>query len=165
LYYTAAAIASFAVRLITGRASDRYGRGLFITISLVLYTLSMFMLWQSRSAAAFLIASTVEGAGFGILIPMFSALIADRSEPQERGRIFGLCLGGFDLGIAIAGPILGSVAAEVGYRSIFGLAGGLALLGLVVFMTQVNKDLPRSLKFALGQDRDNYALDTYPVKT
>ena len=34
LFYTAAAIASFGVRLPTGRASDRYGRGRFITLSL-----------------------------------------------------------------------------------------------------------------------------------
>ena len=33
LFYTAAAIASFSIRVLIGRASDRYGRGLFISIS------------------------------------------------------------------------------------------------------------------------------------
>ena len=46
LFYTAAAMASFSVRLFIGRASDRYGRGLFITISLMAFTLAMVGIWQ-----------------------------------------------------------------------------------------------------------------------
>ncbi len=94
-----AAVASFSVRLITGRASDRYGRGLFITISLSLYTIAMLMLWTANSAVTFLLAAMIEGAGAGILIPMIAAMLADRSLPQERGRLFGLCMVGFDVGI------------------------------------------------------------------
>lgn len=158
LFYTAAAIASFSVRLISGRASDRYGRGLFITISLILYTLSMLILWTANSAVAFLLAAIIEGGGAGILIPMIAAMIADRSLPQERGRLFGLCMVGFDVGIAIAGPVLGSVAEQVGYRNIFGFAGGLTFLAIIIFLTQSSKDLRHSLRFALGRGRDVYAL-------
>lgn len=158
LFYTAAAIASFSVRLISGRASDRYGRGLFITISLILYTLSMLILWTANSAVAFLLAAIIEGAGAGILIPMIAAMIADRSLPQERGRLFGLCMVGFDVGIAIAGPVLGSVAEQVGYRNIFGFACGLTFLAIIIFLTQSSKDLRHSLRFALGRGRDVYAL-------
>lgn len=158
LFYTAAAIASFGVRLIAGRASDRYGRGLFITISLLFYTLSMLMLWTANSAVAFLLAAIVEGAGAGILIPMTAAIIADRSLPQERGRMFGLCMVGFDVGIATAGPVLGLVAEQVGYRNIFCFASGLTFLAIIIFLTQSSKDLPHSLRFALGRGRDVYAL-------
>ncbi len=159
LFYTAAAIASFSVRLITGRASDRYGRGLFITVSLILYTLAMLMLWTANSAVTFLLAATIEGAGAGILIPMIAAMLADRSLPQERGRLFGLSMIGFDVGIAIAGPVLGSVAEQVGYRNIFGFASGLTFLAIIIFLTQSSKDLPHSLRFALGRGRDVYALN------
>jgi len=159
LFYTAAAIASFSVRLITGRASDRYGRGLFVTVSLILYTLAMLMLWTANSAVTFLLAATIEGAGAGILIPMIAAMLADRSLPQERGRLFGLSMIGFDVGIAIAGPVLGSVAEQVGYRNIFGFASGLTFLAIIIFLTQSSKDLPHSLRFALGRGRDVYALN------
>lgn len=158
LFYTAAAIASFSVRLITGRASDRYGRGLFITVSLTLYTLAMLMLWTANSAVTFLMAAIIEGAGAGILIPMIAAMLADRSLPQERGRLFGLSMIGFDVGIAIAGPVLGAVAEQVGYRNIFGFASGLTFLAIIIFLTQSSKDLPHSLRFALGKGRDVYAL-------
>jgi len=159
LFYTAAAIASFSVRLITGRVSDRYGRGLFITVSLILYTLAMLMLWTANSAVTFLLAATIEGAGAGILIPMIAAMLADRSLPQERGRLFGLSMIGFDVGIAIAGPVLGSVAEQVGYRNIFGFASGLTFLAIIIFLTQSSKDLPHSLRFALGRGQDVYALN------
>jgi MFS family permease len=158
LFYTAAAIASFSIRLVVGRASDRYGRGVFITMSLILYTLSMLMLWQAGSAAQFLLAGGLEGAGAGILIPMMAALMADRALPNERGRIFGICMVGFDLGIAIAGPVVGAIATQVGYRHIFGIAAGLALLGVIVFLTLSSKDLLHSIRFALGLGPDVYAV-------
>lgn len=160
LFYTAAAIASFSVRIVTGQASDRIGRGLFISISLVCYTLAMTALWLANSAVAFLLAGVVEGLGAGILIPMMAALMADRSQFDERGRILSLAMVGFDLGIAIAGPILGFVAAQVGFSNMFGISGGFACLALVIFLTQSNKDLPHSLRFALGRGKDVYAINS-----
>jgi len=158
LFYTAAAIASFIIRIPTGRASDRYGRGLFVTISLIFYTVSMLLLWLANNPTAFLIAGFVEGLGAGILIPMVATVVADRTLPQERGRMFGLCMVGFDVGIAIAGPVLGAIAQQVGYRHLFGFAAGLTALAIVVFLTQSSKDMAHSLRFALGKGRDVYAL-------
>lgn len=160
LFYTAAAIASFCVRIVTGRASDRIGRGLFISISLVCYILAMVMLWRANGAVSFLLAGTVEGLGAGILIPMIAALMADRSRFDERGRVLSLVMVGFDLGIAIAGPILGFVAAQFGFSNMFGIAGGFAFIALVVFLTRSSKDLPHSLRFALGRGRDVYAVNS-----
>lgn len=162
-FYTSAAIASFGIRLITGRASDRYGRGLFISISLAFYSLSMLLLWTAYSAPVFLIAGLMEGAGAGTLIPMMVALMADRSQPQERARILALCISGFDIGMAIAGPIFGSVAEQVGYRSLFGFCAILAFAGLLIFVTQSSKNLTYSLKFASGRGRDLYAVNQHAV--
>ncbi len=161
-FYTAAAISSFGIRLVIGRASDRYGRGLFITASLVCYALGMLLLALARSPVYFLLAGFLEGAGGGTLIPMIIALISDRSESHERGRIFALCISGFDLGIAIAGPVFGTFAQQLGYQGIFALSAGLAMLALIVFMTQNSKDLQYSLRFATGREQDMYALEVQP---
>jgi MFS family permease len=162
LFYTSAAIASFGIRLLAGPASDRYGRGPFISISLVFYTVSMIMLWQAQSAPMFLGAGAIEGAGAGILIPMMAALMADRSHADERGRTFSLCMVGFDLGIAIAGPVLGTVATFFDYRFIFGISGILTTLALVVFLSLSSKDLPHSFRFATGRGHDLYAVKPLP---
>jgi MFS family permease len=158
LFYTAAAIASFGVRLLTGRASDRYGRGRFITLSLLLYTVALLLLWRANSAPIFLLAGFLQGAGGGIFIPMMIVLTADRSHPHERGRVFGVCLAGFDCGIAIAGPVMGHFAGAIGYRGLFGVAAGIAAIAVVIFITLCSKDLPHSLKYSLGGGRDVYAL-------
>lgn len=158
LFYTAAAISSFSARLFSGRASDRYGRGRFITLGLLIYALAMLTLWTATQREVFLLAGALEGLGIGIFIPTLIALVADRSEASERGRVFSLCMAGFDLGIAIAGPALGFYADWVGYRGLFGLASGLAFLALLIFIIQSSKDVSHSVRFALGGGKDWYAL-------
>ncbi len=157
LFYTTVALASFTVRIVSGQASDRYGRGLFITLSLVCYITSMSLLNYAQSPRELLLAAIFEGMGAGMLIPMMIALISDRSSPSERGRVYSVCLGGFDVGLAIAGPILGLLGQIIGYRSMFALAGSLAGMAMVLFLSQSNKSFKHSLRFALGQEKDLYA--------
>jgi MFS family permease len=159
LFYSAAAITSFSIRLLIGKLSDRIGRGLFITIGIACYSISMFLLWQANSPVSFIIAALVEGIGGGTMIPMVVATVADRSQPHERGKMFAICVGGFDVGIAVAGPVLGSVSEQVGYRNMFAFAGVLTFLAIIIFLTQSSKDLPSSLRFALGRGKDAYALN------
>ncbi len=159
LFYAAAAIASFSVRIFAGRVSDLIGRGALIAGSLVCHGLSMVLLAWAETPSVLIAAAVAEGAGSGLLLPMILALISDRSYAHERGQVYSLCIGGFDLGIAIAGPALGTLAVVLSYREMFALSAGLAVLALLIFLTQSNKDLARSLRFALGREKDLYALD------
>ncbi|MDR9403592.1 MAG: MFS transporter [Halothece sp. Uz-M2-17] len=159
LYYTTSAIASFAMRMFVGRASDYYGRGIFITMSLSLYTVAMYLLASANTPEEFLIAAIAQGAGGGTLIPMMIALMSDRSLTSERGRIYALSIGGFDLGIALAGPGIGSLAEILGYRGLFQVGVSLAAIALIVFVTRSSKSLPHSLRFAIGREKDVYAVN------
>lgn len=160
LYYTATAIASFVVRIVVAPASDRYGRGLFITGALVCYVVSMVLLAQAQTTTMFILSAIAEGAGAGVLIPLTLALIADRSYANERGKVFALCMGGFDVGIALGGPIFGFLDDTLGgYQGIFSLAAVVASIALIIFMTQTGKNLRHSLNFALGKVPDVYALN------
>lgn len=156
LFYMAAALATFAVRVFIGKASDRYGRGLFISFSLICYGLSMLILAMAEDSRSFLLAAILEGMGAGILIPMILALISDRSYDLERGRVFAISIGGFDVGIAIAGPFLGIFPWS--YQYIFALASLFSVLALAVFFTYSNRSLHSSIRFALGRDQDHYRL-------
>ena len=158
LIYTVSAIASFSIRALAGKASDQLGRGRFISLGLVFYTLSMFTLSLSTSAPMLLLAGAFQGAGGGTLIPIIAALMTDRSRPSERGITFGLCLTGFDLGIALAGPIMGRIADSNSYSLVFAIAGCMTLSGLLVFITTSSKDLSHSVRFALNGGRDVYAV-------
>ncbi|MBR8831350.1 MAG: Staphylopine export protein [Chroococcopsis gigantea SAG 12.99] len=155
-FYSYAALSSFLGRVLAGGASDKYGRGIFITGSICFYGLSMMLLSHATSSAELIIAAIFEGTGGGILFPMLIALISDRSYPNERGRVYAICIGGFDLGGAIAGPILGII--DISYKQMFLVSGYLAIVSLVLFFTLSNKSPLRSLRFAFGLEKDHYAL-------
>jgi MFS family permease len=155
-FFTAVAIGSFGMRLIAGRASDRYGRGVFITGSLIGYGIALTLFSQAQTPQAFLLIGLIQGSGAGILLPLMIALISDRSGAHERGRVFSACIAGFDLGIAIAGPVWGTMAEPLGYPSIFLGAAGLIVLAVIIFTTQSSKTLSHSLRFAVGRERDIY---------
>ena len=165
LFFTASAISSFSIRVFAGKASDRFGRGLFITFGIFCYVLALILLWQAHSVIFFLLAAIAEGAGGGTLISMMITMMADRSLPQERGQIFALCIAGLDLGIAIAAPLLGIIAEQVGYRDMFGYGAAITSVALVLFLTQSSKNLSNSLRFALGLAPDAYALNNLKVRS
>ncbi|MFM6010938.1 MAG: MFS transporter [Dolichospermum sp.] len=158
LFFSVAAISSFICRLFIGKAADQYGRGLFVTMSLIAYSLSITCLWQANNTFMFLLGFFMEGAASGILIPMISVLITDRTLPHERGRILSISFMGFDVGLATAGAILGTFAQTFGYRSMFGLITALTVLAIVIFLTQSSRDIRKSLGFAFGLHQDVYAV-------
>jgi predicted MFS family arabinose efflux permease len=88
---------------------------------------------------------------------MTIALISDRSAIHERGKVFSVCMSGFDGGIAIAAPIMGVLNELFGYRHVFWLTGGLAVAALFLFCTLSNPTIARSLKFSVGRSRDLYS--------
>ncbi|WP_375509666.1 MFS transporter [uncultured Nostoc sp.] len=165
LFFTASAISSFSIRVFAGKASDRFGRGLFITFGIFCYVLALILLWQAHSVIFFLLAAIAEGAGGGTLISMMVTMMADRSLPQERGQIFAICIAGLDLGIAIAAPLLGIIAEQVGYRDMFGYGAAITSVALVLFLTQSSKNLSNSLRFAVGLAPDAYALNNLKVRS
>lgn len=158
VFYSSAAVMSFAMRAIAGKQSDRFGRGRFITMGMAAYGISMAILWLAHGDKWVIASGMIEGIGGGLFLPVTIALITDRATPELRGRVFSLCISGFDLGIFLAGPLLGGVADQIGYRGLFGVATGIVAIGIVIFMTQCSKDLRHSLAFSLSDGRDLYAL-------
>nr|WP_308254678.1 MFS transporter [Geminocystis sp. GBBB08] len=158
LFYTAAAIASFLVRFISGQASDKYGRGIFISISIICYILSMILLTFVQSNNILLLSAILEGTGAGMLVPIILALISDRCSATERGKVFAICVSGFDVGVALGGPVLGSLLLDLGYRLLFGVTAIMAIIALIIFLCFSNKDLTNSWRFAFGDAPDLYKI-------
>lgn len=164
LFYTTAAIASFVVRFISGRASDRHGRGIFISISIICYILSMILLTFVQSNNILLLSAILEGTGSGMLVPIILALISDRCSATERGKVFAICVSGFDVGVALGGPVLGSLLLDWGYRFLFAMTAIMAIMALIIFIAFSNKDMINSWRFAFGDAPDLYALQTLNKK-
>jgi MFS family permease len=159
-FYTAAALSSFSARLFLGKATDQYGRGIFIAGSLILYALSMTLLATAHSGIQFLLAGILEGLSFGTLMPTIVALLTDRCPIDRRGRVITISIAGLDLGIAIAAPVFGLMAPHIGYAGIFGLGAGLSLLALILFSVWANPSVSSSIGFATGRTEDKFVVST-----
>jgi MFS family permease len=159
-FYTAAAISSFSSRLFLGKATDRYGRGVFIAGSLVVYSLAMALLATANSAIHFLLAGILEGFSVGTLMPTIVALVTDRCPIDRRGRVITISIAGLDLGIAIAAPVFGLVVPQIGYAGIFGIGVGMSLLALILFSGWANPSFKSSIGFATGQAADKFIVNT-----
>ncbi|MCL2923227.1 MAG: MFS transporter [Trichodesmium sp. MAG_R04] len=159
LFYTVRAIASFVIRIFAGRASDKFGRGIFISAGLVFSLLDVLTLWTANSSNMVLLAAIFGGFANGLILPIMITLMTDRCPPDQRGKFFSLCIGGFDLGLAIAGPTFGLVAEQIGYRNMFAINASLAGIAIATFITLSNKDLPHSIRFAFGQGQDTCSVN------
>ncbi len=148
LFFTVYGVAAFVVRLVVGPASDRLGRGPFLVFSLVCLGLGVFTLSKATGTAGMLLSAVLYGVGFGTHQPTLTALVADSTREETRGKIFSFYYGGFDLGISIAGLVLGAVAEHYGIPTMFVACVGLAGLALLIFVTLTESNPVKSLQTA-----------------
>ncbi len=90
----------------------------------------MALLAIANRAHILLLSALIEGLAGGIAIPMILALISDRSKRNEQGKFYALCFGGFDLGMALAGPVLGKLEKTLSYSGLFFLATILSAIAI-----------------------------------
>ena len=65
-----------------------------------------------------------------LVYPALGVLAIHKVPGTSRGAGLSAFAVFFDLALAIAGPVMGAVAAGFGYGSIFALAAGLSLIAL-----------------------------------
>lgn len=92
-------IASLAVRLLAGKASDRYGRRNVLKISTVIVAIAMAWIGFSDSPADLMIGMTIYGLGHGMTSPTLLAWAVDLSDENHKGRGLGSLYISLELGI------------------------------------------------------------------
>ncbi|MFQ6113246.1 MAG: MFS transporter [bacterium] len=138
------------IRIIIGRLADRLGRGPVLVFALVCLTSGVFVLSKIAAIDMMVLSAVLYGIGFGSLQPTLSALVADNTTEDTRGKIFSFYYGGFDLGISFAGIILGTLAEHYGIHEMFVLCSGLTLSALVIFVTLTESSVVWSIRCALS---------------
>jgi len=133
LAFGATAVFSALAALFYSRLVDRSGyRRILI---LACFGAALFFLPQAfvKNIGQFLLLRGGLGIFFGVLIPATNAIVGLSTPPELRGSAYGLTSSATAVGNAI-GPLLGStLAASLGYPSVFIVtAGVLTLLGLWV---------------------------------
>jgi MFS family permease len=72
------------------------------------------------------------GAAWALLFPALALLAIDRTPPERRGAALAVYTGGFDVGFAVAGPLLGFAAHQAGYGAVYGVGAAFAVAGIAL---------------------------------
>jgi MFS family permease len=86
LLFTFLTVASLSMRLIAGKASDRYGRKEVLMVSTILITASMLIFGFSTTPLHLMIAVSLYGMAQGMTSPTLFAWATDLSDSQHKGR-------------------------------------------------------------------------------
>lgn len=129
------ALASTAARLPTGILTARFPIRRLMTIGLCLGTTSVFAICFLTEPVPLAIALAGEGIGFGMFLVSGAAFINGHFPESDRGTAMGIYSMTGSIAATVGPFVLGAVADEWGLRAVFWLAGAIALVGIVVFLT------------------------------
>jgi MFS family permease len=97
-------------QLITGPASDKFGRRILIVGGFWLCAISSFGFVLVETAWAWSILAAVMGFGMAMLYPTLGAAVADYSQPKQRAGILGIYRFWRDFGYAVGALLMGILA-------------------------------------------------------
>jgi MFS family permease len=147
LFFTCYTLASLLVRLLAGRASDRYGRVPVLRLSTAVLAASLLLLTLAHSKAVFLAAAILFGLASGLNSPTLYAWTIDLSHPERRGRAVATMYialeTGIGLGALLAGWLFGNVATHLPYVHALSAAATLGALGYLLWGVQPSPPLAR----------------------
>ncbi|WP_207282369.1 MFS transporter [Pseudomonas sp. FW300-N2F2] len=93
-------------------------------------TLGLALLWLAPSTPFALVGAGLAGFGLSLVYPALGVEAIKQVPNTSRGAGLSAYAVFFDLALAIAGPLMGAVALNLGYSSIFFCAALLSVIGL-----------------------------------
>ncbi len=129
--------------LAAGPVSDRVGRRVPLALGMAVAASSFVALALSSSQTVLVAASLSLGLGAGFFHPVASAVVADVSTVETRGKAFGFYRLMRDLG-TFAGPaVAGVVTSVLGAGALFTLSAGLMVVGASLSLFIIKETLGR----------------------
>lgn len=135
------AIANFFAMPILGGLSDRYGRRPVLLASIAMLGIDLLIMGLAPTLAVLFIGRFLGGM-FSATYSVANAYIADVTEPEERGRAFGMMGAAFGFGF-ILGPVFGGLLGEINPRLPFFVAAGIAGINFLYGLFILPESLPK----------------------
>lgn len=131
LVISAHTLGMYAFSMISGRMTDRWGRGQTIIVGSVVMIVSCLMAAPSTGLVSLLIALFLLGLGWNFAYVAGSTLLADQLSPGERAKTQGFNDLMLNLGSAVSQTVSGVVYAVGGY-GIMALAAAAAAVAPLI---------------------------------
>jgi MFS family permease len=137
LFFTYFTAASLIVRIVAGKASDKYGRVPVLKIGSILLMVALVFIANAETEFIFTIGAFIFGFGIGICSPTIFAWTIDLSDEEHRGRGFATMYIALEIGIGMGALISGLVYQNdiQNVPAIFYLSALLVLAGFVYLFT------------------------------
>lgn len=133
LFFTAYTLASIAVRFVSGKVADRYGRISVMIVGLIIITISMLFLGFGDRISSLVIGACIYGIGTGIFSPAVNAWTIDLSVPQYRGKAIATMYIALEAGIGGGALFAGYIYHDQVFRIPY-IFLGTALIILTAFL-------------------------------
>lgn len=126
-------------RLMFVNAVNQWGGYRVAIACMAVETLGLTLLWLAPSPLLALLGAGLTGFGLSLVYPALGVEAIKQVPPTSRGAGLSAYAVFFDLALAIAGPVMGAVAAQLGYAWIFCVAALLSLLGVGLTLTLLRR--------------------------
>lgn len=147
------AIANFLAMPFLGGLSDRYGRRPILLLSIGMLAVDLLVMGLAPTFAILFVVRALSGF-FSATVSVANAYIADVTEPEDRGRAFGMTGAAFGVGFVL-GPVLGGLLGEIHHRLPFFVAAGFAGINFLYGYFVLPESLPVEHRRAFDWKRAN----------
>ena len=124
-----------------GVLSDRYGRRLFVTAGILVFSFGLLIFGTANSGIQLLVARSISGLGVAMFFPTAYTIVNDIYTIRERGKGLGIISMAVGLG-TVGGYILGGVVGGYfGWRSVFlsmSVASLLLAVSTLIWLTETS---------------------------
>lgn len=146
IFFGVYTIAALLIRLIAGKAADRYGRIPVLIVSAAGLALAMFILSITHSVFMLLAGSAIFGLSWGMNGPTITAWTVDLAAPEKRGRAVASMYIALEAGIGIGAIVCADIYANntANFVYAFAMPVVLALVSLILLFVW-RKQTPKRL--------------------
>lgn len=138
-FFFIVAIASFVVRLFSGKMFDRLGPGSVLLPSAVFAIAGLFVLTIAQNDMHFLMAGALYGFGFGAIFPAIQTWCVNLVDEHEHENAMASFFNFFDLGIGGGSLLLGMIASAFSYTVVYDIAIGIFVVYILLYLVYSRK--------------------------
>ncbi|WP_151734841.1 MFS transporter ['Paenibacillus yunnanensis' Narsing Rao et al. 2020] len=136
-FFVVYAVVVLLSRPFTGRLLDTRGDNVIMYPALVLFSIGLVLLGESRHGLMLLLAGVIIGLGYGTVMSSAQAITAKVSPPHRIGLATSTFFFSVDLGIGVGPLIVGILVPYTGYRGMY-LTMAALVLGTVAIYHKVH---------------------------